>query len=76
MSAAAVVLAAFRNTAPIAPDLASLAAQVERAVLEPAPPFGLSALIGAPAPRPTALTLHEGDRPLLCDFRPRGAVAA
>ncbi|MEU3494848.1 PP2C family protein-serine/threonine phosphatase [Kitasatospora cineracea] len=113
VSAAAVVLTAFRNTAPDAPDLPSLAAQVERAVLEqtsgdrfvtalladvrddgrtvlldhghpvpvllrageptpllpvlePAPPFGLSALTGAPAPRPTALTLHEGDRLLFC----------
>ncbi|QKW23258.1 serine/threonine-protein phosphatase [Kitasatospora sp. NA04385] len=121
VSAAAVVLGAFRNAAPVAPDLGSLAGQVEQALaeqtsgdrfvtalladvredgrttlldhghpvpvllraggagatgaagtapvlpkLDPAPPFGLAALTGAPAPRPTALTLHEGDRLLFC----------
>jgi len=113
VSAAAVVLGAFRNAAPVAPDLNALAARIERSLVEqtpgdrfvtalladvredgrttlldhghpgpvllraggsapslprldPAPPFGLSALTGAPAPRPTALTLHDGDRLLLC----------
>ncbi|MFC8721977.1 PP2C family protein-serine/threonine phosphatase [Kitasatospora sp. NPDC057198] len=113
VSAAAVVLGAFRNAAPVAPDLNALAAQIEQSLaeqtpgdrfvtallvdvredgrttlldhghpvpvllraggaapslpgLDPAPPFGLSALTGAPAPRPTALTLRDGDRLLLC----------
>ncbi|MFB7945966.1 PP2C family protein-serine/threonine phosphatase [Kitasatospora phosalacinea] len=113
VSAAAVVLGAFRNAAPVAPDLNSLAARIERSLaeqtsgdrfvtalladvredgrtvlldhghpvpvllraggsapelpkLDPAPPFGLSALTGAPAPRPSVLTLREGDRLLFC----------
>ncbi|WP_146616393.1 PP2C family protein-serine/threonine phosphatase [Kitasatospora sp. SolWspMP-SS2h] len=113
VSAAAVVLGAFRAAAPDAPDLTSLAARVERALaeqtagdrfvtalladvredgrtvlldhghpapvllraggsapllprLDPAPPFGLSALTGAPAPRPTVLHLRDGDRLLFC----------
>ncbi|BAJ32707.1 MULTISPECIES: PP2C family protein-serine/threonine phosphatase [Kitasatospora] len=114
VSAAAVVLGAFRNAAPVAPDLNALAAQIEHALaeqtagdrfvtalladvrpdgrttlldhghpvpvllradgggapvlprLDPAPPFGLAALTGAPAPRPTVLTLRDGDRLLFC----------
>ncbi|GAA2096505.1 PP2C family protein-serine/threonine phosphatase [Kitasatospora saccharophila] len=114
VSTAAAVLGAFRNAAPVAPDLGALAAQIERSLaaqtsgdrfvtalladvredgrtalldhghpvpvllraggaapvlprLDPAPPFGLSALAGGgPAPRPTVLTLHDGDRLLFC----------